>query len=178
MVRKDEDDFGVLHPSANIINSTDRFPPKMEDWNKYQLELIKYKLLKKQYMENKKTKLDIEKIDLGEMGDIRSVERIFKNVLMIHASAIFDNALSVLEKKNHDYSGEVDVLKNFRVSAQVAGVTTEQGILTRLMDKMSRIGNLLQREASVKDESIHDTIMDAINYLAILDYAITENKES
>jgi hypothetical protein len=41
------------------------------------------------------------------------------------------------------------------------------------MDKMTRIGNLLNKDqAQVKDESIFDTIQDAINYSAILYFGI------
>ena len=42
----------------------------------------------------------------------------------------------------------------------------------RLMDKMTRIGNLMDSEAKSKDESIFDTIQDAINYSAILLHAL------
>ena len=63
-------------------------------------------------------------------------------------------------------------MRNFELSAEVSGTTVQQGILTRLMDKMTRVGNLLSQEAAVKDESIEDTIKDAINYCAILLYSV------
>lgn len=41
--------------------------------------------------------------------------------------------------------------------------------MVRISDKISRLATLLDvREAQVKDESVADTIRDAINYLAIL----------
>jgi len=40
--------------------------------------------------------------------------------------------------------------------------------MVRILDKMARISNLMHKEAKVKDETVLDTIADAINYLAIL----------
>lgn len=90
----------------------------------------------------------------------------------------FEECVSIMRIKNADYSGKDDYngLKNFEVSALVARISVEQGILVRLMDKMTRIGNLLQQTAEVKDETIEDTIMDAINYSAILLYAVKMKK--
>lgn len=53
---------------------------------------------------------------------------------------------------------------------ELSGIcSTEKGILVRLSDKMSRITNLIEGgEAAVSDETVVDTIEDAINYLAIL----------
>lgn len=84
-----------------------------------------------------------------------------------HIAGTFGKGLNIIDKKNADYSSEEDPFANFNNSL-VAHVTQPQAILVRVMDKMSRIGNLLIREAAVKDESMEDTIIDAINYLAIL----------
>lgn len=90
---------------------------------------------------------------------------------------LYDDAFQVLKRKNADYSGNKDTLKNFEVSAQIAKTTIPQGILTRLIDKVSRIGNLLEKKemkGEVNDESILDTIEDLINYAAILHYAVLQ----
>lgn len=78
--------------------------------------------------------------------------------------------------KNKDYAWEWDPFKNFEMSTQV-GVSPERAILVRLSDKISRISNLLDKEAAVNDESIKDTIRDSINYLAILS-AYLDDKNS
>ena len=85
---------------------------------------------------------------------------------------LFHEALETMKKKNADYAGNADSMKNFQISAQVANVKMSQGILTRLTDKTTRIGNLIIKEGAVKEESIFDTVQDLINYAAILHYAL------
>lgn len=90
------------------------------------------------------------------------------NPLLKEMLKTFENCISTAIAKNNDYGGSNnDPFANFRNST-IAGVTVEKGILVRLMDKMSRISTLLDKEAMVKDEKITDTIEDAINYLAIM----------
>ena len=84
----------------------------------------------------------------------------------------FSECLEIVKKKNLDYAGE-EPFKNFR-SASVIGVDFKKAILVRVLDKISRISNCLDREVAVKDEQVEDTIKDAINYLAILRESIKE----
>jgi hypothetical protein len=94
------------------------------------------------------------------------------NPLHTHMSATFAACLDVSRRKNQDYASTADPLANFRVCKQF-GVTLPQGIMVRLSDKFSRIGNLLDGHSpAVQDERLEDTIQDAINYLAILAYAL------
>ena len=98
------------------------------------------------------------------------------NVLLQDMYFTFNACLDTAVRKNHDYGGNNnDPYANFRNST-IAGVTVERGILVRLMDKMSRISTLLDKEAKVKDEAVDDTIDDAINYLAILKSYRKQNK--
>ena len=93
--------------------------------------------------------------------------------LIESTEALYADALATMKKKNADYAGGAGSMKNFEVSAGIANVKMSQGILTRLVDKVSRIGNLLAKdEQAVKDESIFDTIQDLINYSAILYHAV------
>ena len=98
--------------------------------------------------------------------------------LLDSTAKMFEDCLAIMKAKNQDYAGksEAGTLKNFNYSAQLANITRDQGILVRLGDKMTRIGNLLVNEAAVKDEAIEDTLKDAINYTAILFYSIKEGK--
>jgi hypothetical protein len=81
---------------------------------------------------------------------------------------------SIVRCKSQDYSTESDPFKNFRLAPMV-GVTPERGVLVRMMDKISRISVLLEKEASVVDESIVDTLLDLGNYSLILACMLEEN---
>lgn len=72
------------------------------------------------------------------------------------------------QAKNTDYAKSENAFANFENSAAVAGVSVERGILIRMADKMSRIGNLISKEAQVKEESIDDTLKDLAVYATIL----------
>lgn len=82
-------------------------------------------------------------------------------------SSTFKEAMRIVKIKNHDYAGEKDPWQNFK-SASIIGLGVEQAILVRILDKISRVSNLLEAKAEVKEETIEDTIVDCINYLAIL----------
>jgi len=86
-----------------------------------------------------------------------------------HLEETFADCLELSQDKNDDYAGKEnsDPFANFK-NAETVGVDVARGILVRLMDKISRIDNLLDGERSVEDERLEDTIHDAINYLAIL----------
>jgi len=79
----------------------------------------------------------------------------------------FKKAVEIVKAKNHDYATEIDPFKNFKY-AEYCGVSIEKAILVRVSDKFARISNLLDKEAKVKDEKLEDTLLDMINYLAIL----------
>jgi len=112
-----------------------------------------------------------------EEEEPKNVENpIANNPLLINMVETYNNCFKTAVAKNNDYGGSNDdPFANFRNST-IAGVSVEKGILVRLMDKMSRISTLLDKEAMVKDEKITDTIEDAINYLAIMKAYITLKK--
>jgi len=79
----------------------------------------------------------------------------------------FLRCIATASKKNRDYASDADPFGNFRMATMV-GVDPRRAILVRITDKLARISQLLEHEAAVADESIRDSIEDAINYLAIL----------
>jgi hypothetical protein len=86
---------------------------------------------------------------LGEL------ELKIKGGLIKNTEDLFEAALDTMRRKNADYSGDNKGMRNFELSAEVSHTPMSLGILNRLMDKMTRIGNLLNKDqvSQVKDES-------------------------
>lgn len=115
-----------------------------------------------------------EEVDelLEELTEITEKER---TDLPAEAKELFDECHKLMEKKNGDYATDEDQFKSFKM-VELLDVPVEQGILTRFLDKVSRLTTLYkencavvdQEQNLVEDESFQDTIKDAINYLAIL----------
>lgn len=72
------------------------------------------------------------------------------------------------ERKNHDYSEDLDPLSNFRRAAKL-GIDPFAGVLVRMSDKWARIEQL-QAGKTAKNESLRDSLIDLSAYalLAIL----------
>ncbi len=79
----------------------------------------------------------------------------------------FEDGLALMIIKNADYANEIASFANFKRS-ELVQVPVERGILVRIMDKISRISNLIDAEAQVKDESLEQTILDTMNYFNLL----------
>ena len=92
----------------------------------------------------------------------------------------FDRCLAISKAKSNDYAGEDHPFKNFALVADLGLCPTEVGIVVRIGDKISRLSTLIRRpdQRSVVDETIQDTIDDAINYLAILGAYLTAQKRA
>ena len=97
----------------------------------------------------------------------QTTQETAKNPLLKDMEETFLGCLTTAVKKNADYAGNKDPYHNFKI-AKIMGVTPAKGIAVRVTDKISRLGNLLDKEPEVSSETIFDTIDDAINYLAIL----------
>jgi len=97
-----------------------------------------------------------------------------REVLLDLQRKTFEECEAIMERKNRDYAGEEpDALANFkRVGA--LGLKSEDGILTRMTDKFMRIGNLLHGPPAVAEESLDDTVLDLINYTALLRAVLSE----
>lgn len=77
----------------------------------------------------------------------------------------------VTRRKNADYTGNgTDPFANFTRVEALGVCSTEQGFLTRMTDKMSRLASLVAQgnAAQVKDESVKDTLLDLANYCVLL----------
>lgn len=78
-------------------------------------------------------------------------------LLLLHTE-LTTSAKELMVAKNHDYAGTSDPFRNFRRFGLL-------GILVRLGDKLARLESFVENgELKVKDESVLDTVLDAINY--------------
>lgn len=78
------------------------------------------------------------------------------------------------KNKNADYAGQggaQDAFANLRMVETLSKgqLTTEQGMFTRMTDKLSRLSSFLSTgNLKVKSESIEDTLLDLANYCILL----------
>lgn len=107
-------------------------------------------------------------IQLEHKNDMNFIKNIKKT---------YKQGLDIIKLKNKDYATDSDPWKNFK-SAEIAGVSVERAILVRILDKIARISNLIDKPPAVKEEVIEDTMLDAINYLAILKEYINEHSRT
>lgn len=92
--------------------------------------------------------------------------------------AFCEDMKAITEKKNADYTGgSSDPFYNFRHVNTFGICSAEVGILTRMLDKVSRVVSFVNNgELKVKDESVQDTLKDLANYCAILSGYISDEK--
>lgn len=108
-----------------------------------------------------------------------------EHVIKIHKE-LCDEARAIIEKKGHDYNRQQqhtgESLFNLKVAKLLGIVDTDtQSILVRMSDKMMRLISLTKDPsvvASVKDESIRDTIRDLINYSSYLYIVYLEERNN
>ena len=91
----------------------------------------------------------------------KNIERIFN-----------EEALKLINSKNDDYANPTDFYANFRLCEQ-AGIPMFIGVHVRMLDKISRLNSFIGRfnrtgEITANHESIEDTLLDTINYAAIM----------
>lgn len=77
---------------------------------------------------------------------------------------------AITKAKNADYTGTGDnPFANFTRVEALGICSTEQGFLTRMMDKMCRLNSFAQKGVlEVKDESVEDTLLDLANYALLM----------
>ena len=93
---------------------------------------------------------------------------------------ICQSARALMNLKNRDYAGKdgKEPFANFTRVEAMGICTTEQGFMTRITDKMSRLSSFIDSgKMHVEDESFSDTIVDVINYMVLLS-AYIHDKDS
>lgn len=89
------------------------------------------------------------------------------NLLQLH-DELTKRARALIEKKNHDYSSAKDPLSGI-TACEIIGVPPYKGVLVRMLDKVSRLSNVLDKNQNkVYNETVEDTVLDIINYAVLL----------
>ena len=96
-----------------------------------------------------------------------------EELLKLH-DTITAECKQILDSKGNDYSGDKDRLRNFK-AVEIVKVNPVQGIMVRMIDKMTRMSELLEHDSKVKAESIEDTALDLFNYAFLL-IAVLQDK--
>ena len=90
----------------------------------------------------------------------------------------FADMLETAKQKSSDYAGYSDsVFANFEMVGLCGIASVEQGFLTRMMDKISRINSFVKHGILlVDDEKIDDTLLDLASYSLLLSAYIKSKK--
>jgi hypothetical protein len=80
----------------------------------------------------------------------------------------FERLNEMIAKKNADYTGGDDALKNFLMVEQFGAASASQGFFTRMVDKLARMASFVKKGVfEVNDESVDDTLGDIANYAVL-----------
>ena len=87
-----------------------------------------------------------------------------------HHRDLCEEARALSVAKNHDYTGDdANPFANFERVEALGICGTATGFLVRITDKVSRLATFARHgRLEVASESVRDTVVDAINYLALL----------
>jgi len=103
-----------------------------------------------------------------------------RDELLMYHDELCTAAKDLMSLKNRDYAGNHgnEPFANFTRVEAMGICTTEQGFMTRITDKMSRLSSFIDcGKMHVANESFNDTIVDVINYMVLLS-AYLKDKES
>ncbi len=91
---------------------------------------------------------------------------------------LLDQMAELHSRKNHDYAGTSDPLKNLRACNRLE-LNPFIGVMVRLQDKWSRIEEFVKSKTLlVKNESVEDTLMDNAVYSLLAIILLREQKKS
>lgn len=84
--------------------------------------------------------------------------------------AVTARADAIIQNKRKKYSGANDPYKNFRDAAEMAEEETWQAVVSRTMDKFSRIKNMLKQGMTKENwnDLMDNDFPDIVNYTRIL----------
>lgn len=83
---------------------------------------------------------------------------------------LIDFMYETTKAKNHDYCGDTSrPFKNFEMVETMGFASTEQGFMTRIIDKVMRVAGFVKNGTlKVVDEKVTDTLIDCANYCLLM----------
>ena len=103
-----------------------------------------------------------------------------RDELLKYHEEICTDAKNLMSLKNRDYAGNhgLEPFANFTRVESMGICSTEQGFMTRITDKMSRLSSFIDAgKMHVEDESFNDTVIDVINYMVLLSAYIRDKEQ-
>lgn len=88
---------------------------------------------------------------------------------------IISKMREIMLKKGNDYANQ-DRLSNFKLAGNISGISPEIQCLSLISTKVARLGTLLNSKNKPNNESIEDSVIDLINYSALLHMILSEYK--
>ena len=74
---------------------------------------------------------------------------------------LLDEVYETHTTKRKDYTGDEDPLHNYAMAAQAAGCSTEQAMLGRVQEKVTRVSVLFKStEPPAVEENVNETLID------------------
>lgn len=93
-----------------------------------------------------------------------------KDQYLARFKELTEQMYEITRKKNSDYTGDVTApFKNFTMVETIGFASTEQGFLTRIIDKVMRVASFIKNGTlQVVDEKVTDTLLDCANYCLLM----------
>ena len=104
---------------------------------------------------------------------LNTIQIMNRQTQEFHLGAYQKKMAETLLNKGNDYATD-DRLSNFKLVAQIVGITPEQVIAVMIATKAVRLGNLLSKGADPHNESLSDTNLDGSNYFALMDMLLSD----
>ena len=106
-----------------------------------------------------------------KIGPNYSHEALTEEMRDTFLDELFNIQKKILASKGHDYAGE-DLLSNFRLAGMLVNQSSRYpdaiNCLNLIGTKVARLGQLLDSDKTVYNESVQDSVIDLANYAALL----------
>ena len=87
-----------------------------------------------------------------------------------------DSIRATLLRKGAEYAADNDRLHNFKVAAAYLGITPEKALMGMLAKHLVSVRDIANDPGAVPPDVLHEKVIDSINYLILLEAAITERR--